>query len=292
MWFTASSREIARRFSQVIKDSIALVYRVNRFINQIVCGDCVASLREFPENVIDLTITSPPFDNLRGYTDGAEFGFPDLAKELYRVTKPGGVVVWVAGDETVDGSETGTSMRQALYFKDEAGFNLHDTMVFRRNSVKHPDKLRYYNCWQYMFVFSKGRPKTINLIRDHRNKTAGKKETAKTQREKDGSFVPKWGIKVKKVRPLYSVRWNVWTYDVGSLIMAEDRLWVEHPAVFPLKLAEDHVRTWTEEGDLVLDPMCGSGMVPIAAKKLKRTYVGLDVSAEYCELSRKRLALY
>lgn len=258
--------------------------------NTITCCNCVLGLKELPAEVVDLTVTSPPYDNLRTY-EGYEFPFEDIATELFRVTKPGGVVVWVVQDQTVDGSETGSSFEQALFFK-KVGFKLHDTMIYLRNAVKHPDKIRYYNCFQYMFVFSKGTPKTVHLIKDHRNKTAGKKETSRSQRESDGKFVERWAFKTQTRRPEYSVRWNVWTYDVGSLIMADDRLWVGHPAIFPLKLAEDHIKSWTNEGDLVLDPMSGSGQTLIAAKKLKRNYLGFDICEDYCKLIEQRLSLY
>lgn len=244
----------------------------------------------FPNAEVDLTVTSPPYDNLRTY-EGYSFDFETIAQQLYRVTKPGGVVVWVVQDETLNGTETGSSFRQALYFK-EVGFNLHDTMIYLRNAVKHPDKQRYYNCFQYMFVFSKGKPKTIELIRDHKNKTAGKKETSRLQREANGKFVERWAYKAQTRRPEYSVRWNVWTYDVGSLVMADDRLWVGHPAIFPLKLAEDHIKSWTQPGDVVLDPMSGSGQTLIAAAKLGRRYVGIDICPDYCALAEKRLEWY
>lgn len=258
--------------------------------NRITSANCVSILEGFSEATIDLTVTSPPYDNLRTY-EGYSFDFESIAKQLYRVTKPGGVVVWVVQDETLNGTETGSSFRQALYFK-EIGFNLHDTMIYLRNAVKHPDKQRYYNCFQYMFVFSKGKPKTINQIRDHKNKTAGKKETSRLQREANGQFVERWAFKEQTRRPEYSVRWNVWQYDVGSLVMAEDRLWVGHPAIFPLKLAEDHIKSWTNPGDVVLDPMCGSGQTLIAAGKLDRHYVGIDICPEYCQLAEKRLEWY
>jgi site-specific DNA-methyltransferase (adenine-specific) len=260
------------------------------YINKVTHCDCVQGMERFPEGSIDLVVTSPPYDDLRQY-QGYNFCYESVAKGLFRVLRPGGVVVWVVGDETVGGSETGTSFKQALYFK-EIGFNLHDTMIYMRNSVKHPDLTRYYNCFQYMFVFSKGKPTTINLIKDHKNKTAGKKETSKLQREKDGSWATRASVKKVVVRPEYSVRWNIWTYDVGSLVMAEDRLWVGHPAIFPLKLPEDHIKSWTNENDIVFDPMCGSGQTLIAAKKLNRRFVGMDICEDYCELSRKRLELY
>ena len=259
-------------------------------LNKILNCECSDGLKKFPADSIDLTVTSPPYDNLRTY-EGFTFDYKPIVQELYRVTKPGGVVVWVVADGVDKGSETGTSFKQALYFK-ECGFNIHDTMIYLRNAVTHPEKYRYYQCFQYMFVLSKGSPKTVNLIRDHKNKTAGKKETTRLQREKDGKFKERWDFKNKKVRPEYSVRWNVWDISVGSLVMADDRLWVGHPGVFPLKLAEDHILSWSNAGDTILDPMCGSGQTLIAAKKLNRNYIGLDISNKYCELAQQRLDLY
>lgn len=259
-------------------------------MNQIKCCNCVDGMKQLPENFIDLTVTSPPYDNLRDYK-GYEFSYELVLSELYRVMKPGGIVVWVVADATIDGSETGTSFHQALYAMN-IGFKLHDTMIYMRNSVTNPSPIRYYSCFQYMFVFSKGKPKTTNLIVDHKNKTAGKKATDKNQRCSDGSWQERSCYKQGKVRPDFSVRWNVWTYDVGSLIMADDREWVAHPAVFPLKLAEDHIKSWSNVGDLVFDPMGGSGQTCIAAKKLGRKYMMMDISEEYCQLASKRLETY
>lgn len=261
-----------------------------RIMNEIRCTNCVDGMNQLPENTIHLTVTSPPYDNLRDY-NGYEFDYKSVLSGLYRVTKPGGVVVWVVADATIDGSETGTSFKQALYAI-EAGFKLHDTMIYMRNSVTNPSPIRYYSCFQYMFVFSKGKPKTTNLIADHKNKTAGKKSTDKNQREPDGTWRERSCFKQSKVRPEFSVRWNVWEYDVGSLVMADDREWVGHPAIFPLKLAEDHIKSWSNEGDLVFDPMGGSGQTCIAAKKLKRQYLMMDISEEYCQLAQRRLDMY
>ena len=201
------------------------------------------------------------------------------------------MVVWVVADATHDGGETGTSFRQSLYAT-SIGFKLWDTMIYLRNSVTNPSKSRYYNCFQYMFVFSKGKPKTINLLKDRKNKTAGKKSNYRKQREADGELHLHTSFKAGIGRPEYSVRWNVWQYDVGSLIMADDREWVGHPAIFPLKLAEDHIKSWSAEGDLVFDPMGGSGQTCIAAKKLNRKFLMMDISEQYCEMARKRLSIY
>ena len=258
--------------------------------NEITCCNCVEGMQKLPEESVDFVITSPPYDDLRDYK-GYTFDHEDVMSGIFKVLKKGGVLVWVVADATHKGSETGTSFKQALYAK-EIGFNIHDTMIYFRNAVTNPSKIRYYNCFQYMFVFSKGRPKTINLIRDKKNKTAGKKAYNRQQREKDGGLHERKNYGNKGVgRPEYSVRWNIWKYNVGSLIMADDRLWRDHPAVYPLKLAEDHIVSWTNEGDVVMDPMCGSGQSCIAAKKLGRDYIGMDISEDYCKIARKRLDL-
>lgn len=246
-------------------------------------------MKGLPDSSIDLTITSPPYDSLRDY-HGFKFDFEGVANQIFRITKDGGVVVWVVKDSVVDGSETGTSFRQALYFKD-LGFRLHDTMVYQRNGITFPDAQRYYNCFEYMFVFSKGKPKTVNLIKDHKNSSAGQKDTG-GERKKNGKLLERWATKVGRIRPEYSARWNVWTYCTGYQHTAPDKLWLDHPAVFPLQLAKDHITSWSNPGDLVLDPMCGSGQTLIAAKTLGRDWLGMDCSEEYCQLARERLDLY
>lgn len=259
-------------------------------MNKIICCNCVEGMAGLKPECVDLTVTSPPFGKLRTYK-GYEFDYEKILQGLLRVTKPGGIVVWVVADQTDNGSESGDSFRQALYAKD-IGFKLHDTMIYMRNSVTNPSPIRYYSCFQYMFVFSKGKPKTTNLIKDHKNKTAGRKATDKHQREPDGSWRERSCYKQQKVRPEYSTRWNVWKYDVGSKCMADDREWVGHPAIFPLKLAEDHIKSWSNLGEVVFDPMSGSGQTVCAAKKLGRNYLGMDISEEYCELIERRLKLY
>jgi len=257
--------------------------------NEIRCCDCVEGMKELPNESIDLTITSPPYDDLRTYK-GYSFDFFAVASELFRVTKTGGVVVWIVKDATVDGSETGTSFRQALGFLD-LGFRLHDTMIYQRNGITFPDDRRYYSCFEYMFVLSKGCPKTINLIKDHKNGRAGTKDRGR-QRKTNGELVERWGNRVGRIVPDFSTRWNVWAYPTGYGNTAPDKLWLKHPAVFPLRLAEDHVRSWSNPGDLVFDPMSGSGQTLIAANRLDRRYLGFDCSSEYCDLARQRLAFY
>lgn len=255
---------------------------MDKYLNKIICGDNVEVLRGFPDECIDLTVTSPPYDNLRTY-NGFDWDFEALANELYRVTKRGGVVVWVVNDATVNGSETGTSFRQALYFRDECGFNLHDTMIYEKNKahVYDPRHHRYKQQFEYMFVFSKGKPQTFNPIEDVPVKNAGQSRWV-SQRLPDGR------IRKDRVVTLgdYQARGNVWRYDTGI----EDRIAYKHPAVFPIQLARDHIVSWSNPGDIVLDPFIGSGTTAKMAALNGRKYIGIDISDEYCELARKRVS--
>jgi len=246
-------------------------------LNKVIQGDCLEVMKDIDDKSIDLTITSPPYDNLRDYK-GYTFNFEGIAKELLRITKDGGVVVWVVGDATIKGSETGTSFKQALYFK-EIGFNLHDTMIYNKNGIPFPDFNRYQQCFEYMFIFSKGKPKTTNLIADRKNKHYGTTISG-CGREKDGSTrkMPGSGNKIKE----FGIRWNVWEITPQKA----NRI---HPAMFPEKLAEDHIKSWSNKGDIVLDPMNGSGTTTKMARLLGRKYIGIEISEEYCEIARQRL---
>jgi site-specific DNA-methyltransferase (adenine-specific) len=255
-------------------------------LNEIIRGNCVDIMREIPDNHIDLTVTSPPYDNLRSYK-GYEFDFESIAKELSRVTKQGGVVVWVVCDSVVDGSETGTSFRQALYFK-EIGFNLHDTMVYQKNGLTFPCPTRYHHCWEYMFVLSKGKPKTVNLIHDRPNSRGGEKISG-TYRDTDNSLKTKSGAKRGKFVKEIGARFNVWKYDNGYMKVTKDKIAYKHPATFPEDLSRDHIISWSNPGDLVLDPMCGAGTTCKMAKLLGRNFIGIDISEEYCQIARERL---
>ena len=258
----------------------------SEYLNKIIVGNCVEVMKNFDDNSIDLTITSPPYDNLRTY-NGYEFPFEDIAKELYRVTKKGGVVVWVVADATIKGSETGTSFKQALYFK-EIGFNLHDTMIFeKQNPIPQIYRKRYTNIFEYMFVFSKGYVKTHNPIMIDtlhgglKLKGTTYKNYSKGYQKREKLAQP---VKDKKIKG------NIWKYVVGK--KAEDQEAKKHPAPFPSALARDHIISWSNEGDIVLDPMCGSGTTCKVALQLKRNYIGIDISDEYCELAKKRINLY
>ena len=241
------------------------------------CMDCVEGLKLIKPNSIDLTVTSPPYDNLRTY-NGYCFDFKSVAKELYRVTKLGGVVVWVVGDATVKGSETGTSFKQALYFKD-CGFNLHDTMIWEKTGML-PTQDRYYNIFEYMFVFSKGKPKAMNFICDHKTTAGGriqKKDACINKgKQKDGvgTFV----------RNEYSRRTNIWRITIGKNKETQG-----HPAPFPEQLAKDHIITWSNEGDVVLDPFSGSGTTHKLALLNNRKFIGFEISQEYIDIETQRL---
>jgi len=251
------------------------------FKNKIIQGDCLEVMKDMSDNIVDLVVTSPPYDNLRDY-QGYTFNFKEIAKELFRVIKDGGVVVWIVGDATIKGSETGTSFKQALYFK-EIGFNLHDTMIYQKSGLTFPEVNRYYPCFEYMFILSNGKPKTVNLIADKINKNPG--GSGGTFRQVNGDLTKGYGHKIKNV----GIRFNIWLYDTGYGKSTTDKMAFEHPATFPEKLASDHIKSWSNKGDLVLDPMNGSGTTTKMAKQLNRKYIGIDISEKYCKIARQRL---
>lgn len=252
-------------------------------INKIYNENCLDTMSNMPDNFIDLVVTSPPYDNLRDYK-GYSFPFEDIAKELYRVTKIGGVVVWVVGDATINGSESGTSFRQALYFK-EIGFNLHDTMIYRKLNPMPVKSNRYLPCFEYMFIFSKEKPKSVNLIRE-KTLATGKEKYTGTQQE-NGKFT-NYG----KHRNLERDKYNVWDIKVGSNQSTKDKLAFKHPAIFPEQLANDHIVSWSNEGDLVYDPFMGSGTTAKMAILNNRKWIGSEMSAEYCEIANERINKY
>jgi DNA modification methylase len=253
-------------------------------IDNIYNEDCLLGLRKMPDNFVDLTITSPPYGELRTY-NGYSFDFENIAKELYRVTKDGGIVVWVCADSVVDGSESGTSFRQALYFK-EIGFNIHDTMIYLKSGSSCPDPTRYFQDFEYIFVFSKGKPKTFNpIMREKKASSIEKKLHRGTIRLADGTLKTVY----RDTRNIYCVHSNVWHYDAGKHKSTKDYYASAHPAIFPEKLAEDNVLSWSNEGDLVLDPFMGSGTTGKMAILNHRHYIGFEISSEYCKIIDRRI---
>jgi DNA modification methylase len=248
-------------------------------LNKIYNEDCLETMKRMPDNFLDLTVTSPPYDNLRNY-NGFVFDFESVAQALFRVTKSGGVVVWVVGDATIKGSETGTSFRQALYFK-EIGFWLYDTMIWSKGCITSPTESRYFNTFEYMFILSKQKPKTLNLLSDRKNITANSLRVKHTnmrqpKRQTTGETF---------VLGDYGRRYNIWDINPYSEFSG-------HPAVFPEALAKDHILSWSNENDLIYDPFGGSGTTAKAAHLLKRNWILSEISDEYVELANKRLEPY
>jgi DNA modification methylase len=251
-------------------------------LNEIYCIDCVEGMKKLPEHSIDLVVTSPPYDDLRNY-NGYKFNFEKIAEGLFRVLKKGGILVWVVGDKIKNGDRSLTSFKQALFFQ-EVGFNVHDVMIYRKKNTPFMRTNAYTNCYEFMFVLSKGKPNTFNPL---------KTKTARNGRERlvfnkgaDGINKKVWG-ELKEEKTLT----NIWDYAVGLHGSTSDKIAFQHTAIFPEKLAEDHILSWTNEGDIVFDPMCGSGTTCKMAKINNRKFIGMDISEEYCELSKSRVNL-
>lgn len=263
--------------------------------NKIYNENCLRTMSRMPDGHIDLTVTSPPYDDMRTYNDritghkekynGHSFPFEEIARELYRVTKQGGVVVWIVNDTCCVGNESGTSFRQALYFK-ECGFNLFDTMIYSkppRGAVGN--NKTYWQAFEYMFILSKGQPKTINLLMDRKNKDARDGDNG-TKRLPNGSLLQlsRGGYGE------YGRRTNIWEYNIGKGHSTDDAFAHQHPAIFPEKLAKDHIHTWSNEGDLVYDPMMGSGTVAKMCIFMARDFIGSEIDKSYCKITEQRIA--
>lgn len=249
-------------------------------------GDCIEIARGL-ECSAHLIVTSPPYDALRRY-GGHRFNFRAVAEASRDMLISGGVLVWVIKDQTVNGSETGTAAFHKLYFKDCLGLNIHDTMIYEKNGHAYPSQNRYYEIFEYMIVFSKGSPKTFNPIKDRENKWYGQKWSNKRSRRnfegdlKDSSWDQAEGER-------FGVRFNSWKYNVGHGYSSKDKIAFKHPAIFPELLAHDHIVSWSNKGNLVLDPMCGSGTVCKQAEKLNRLWIGIEIEEKYCEITAKRI---
>ncbi len=249
-------------------------------INKIYNENCLDTMAKMPDNFIDLTVTSPPYDNLRQYK-GYSFAFEEIAKELFRITKAAGVVIWIVGDATVKGSESGTSFRQALYFK-ELGFNLHDTMIYRKQNYTPLTHKRYEQEWEYMFCFSKGKPKTFNPIKVP-CKYAGQATWGQPNMYKTNNG------ELTKVKQTVindeKIKGNIFEYLVGSTQTGK----IKHPAMFPEQLAADQILSWSNEGDLVYDPFIGSGTTAKMSVLNNRNFIGSEISSEYCNIIEERI---
>ncbi|HMY01207.1 MAG TPA: site-specific DNA-methyltransferase, partial [Agitococcus sp.] len=253
----------------------------------LMLGDCLERMKEIPDGSVDLTVTSPPYDNLRTYNNTLDWGehvWKPVLRELFRVTKQGGVVVWIVNDATIKGSETGTSFRQALYAK-EIGFNLHDTMIWNKGNFTAVGALKTSYCpvFEYMFIFSKKKPKTFNPIKDRKNKRFGDKYH-QTVRQADGTTKDGHGKGKKRIAE-YGQRHNIWlNYPEQSNTKRC------HPAQYPENLVKDHLMTWSNEGETVLDCFMGSGTTGVACKNLNRKFIGIEKDETYFKIAQDRIA--
>lgn len=257
-------------------------------LNKIYNENCLDTMAKMPDCFVDLVVTSPPYDDLRNYK-GFAFDVKEISEQLYRIMKIGGVVVWVVGDATKNGCESGTSFRQALAFID-AGFNLSDTMIFEKKNPLPTDKTyRYYQCFEFMFVFSKGQPKTFNPLTEP---TTGIRKTYKSSWGRD--IDDKMIISTGKQRTVADekIRRNIWEYGISLNVATTDKIAFEHPAIFPEQLAEDHILSWSNEGDVVYDCFGGSGTTAKMAHKNKRNWILSEISIEYAAIAEKRIAPY
>ena len=243
----------------------------------IIHGDCLDIMPTLESKSIELTVTSPPYDNLRTYNGNSQFDFEGIAEELFRVTKDGGVVVWVVGDENKQFCESLSSFKQAIYFVEGAGFKLLDTMIYHKANYApaYPSIKRYANTFEYMFVFVKGKPKAFNPIQKEKVRN---KEEKVAYRQKDGTLKRKVKMKGRDTKDAS----NVWEFAVGGNLTG-------HPAVFPEQLATDHILSWSNEGDTVLDPFAGSGTTGIAALNTGRKFILIEKDASYCEIIKNRI---
>ena len=260
---------------------------------KLIQGNCLEKMKDIANGSIDLTVTSPPYDNLRTYNDNNkqwdEHVWKQTIKELYRVTKFGRVVVWIVCDATINGSETGTSFKQALWAM-QCGFKLHDTMIWNKGSCRYPETNRYYPTFEFMFIFSKGIPLVSNLIQDRRNIYSGSKIARKRQmRKPNGEIVENSAYKKDKNRKVkdIGIRYNILNICVSA--SENDKKALLHPASFPKKLANDHILSWSNKGETILDPFMGSGTTGVACKLQRRNFIGIELDPEYFKMAEKRI---
>jgi len=253
-------------------------------MNEIICGNNIEVMKKMESNSVDLVVTSPPYDKMRTYK-GFIYSEENTSKELFRIMTPGATLIYVIGDSTADGCESMTSFKCALQFV-KTGFNLFDTMIYAKKGITVPSNVRYHQSFEYMFWFTKGKPKTFNPIKDRKNIWAGSYNWGKTtKRQADGSLVEG----PRKQIAEYSMRGNIWEYSVGKGNSTRDERAYEHPAIFPEALAKDLITSFSNVGDVVLDPFNGSGTTTKMAQDLERKFIGIDISEEYCDIARSRL---
>jgi len=262
-------------------------------VNTIFNQNCIEGMESLPAGCANLCVTSPPYDDLRTYNDSSKWDFEvfkEVAQSLTRVITPGGVIMWNVGDATVKGGESGSSFRQALYFMEECGLRLHDTMIYEKTGIPFaagPKSVRYSQAFEYCFVLSKGKPKTVNIIMDKPNAWAGHTSWgAAKARKKDGSQT-NTTKKTKEIRE-FGARTNIWRIKNSGGFGQSDSNAYKHPATMPEELARGHILSWSNPNDLVIDPFMGSGTTALVAKQENRNYIGFEIDREYFEICQSR----
>ena len=267
-------------------------------LNQVRNENCLDTMKLMKDNFVDLTVTSPPYDDLRTYK-GFKLPIKEIAKELYRVTKLGGVVVWVVNDKTKNYCESLTSFKTAILFVEDCGFNLHDTMIYKRQAA-FPDVVRYYQEFEYMFVFSKGKPKTFNPLKQLKSEGTLKRHKDKDpgiggERQKDGTLKKQnnnaYKRKTEANKNDLRIKSNVWDIQTGNMKSTKDKIAFKHPAIFPEQLANDHILSWSNEGDIVYDCFAGSGTTAKMSILNNRKWIASEMSSEYCDIIKERIKL-
>ena len=260
---------------------MAVQLTITKLRNKVITANCVQFMKnQMKKNTVDLVVTSPPYDDLRDYR-GYSFLFDGIVSGLYRVLKPGGVIVWVVGDK-INGGRSLTSLKQTIAFA-EAGFTVHDIMIYKKKNTPFMRSNAYTNCYELMVILSKGKPKTFNPIMEKTVRNGF--EMLVSNKKSDGI-----NRKVKAKLNKEKVRSNIWEYAVGLGGTTNDRYAFKHPAMFPEKLAREQILSWSNPGDLVYDPMCGAGTTLKMAAEQNRYYLGTEISREYTKIARKRVS--
>lgn len=259
-------------------------------VNKLYLGDAIEILPQINGESIDLVLCSPPYDKIRNYSGAINsFKFEPLALEIIRVLKLGGIIIWVVNDQYINGSRSLTSFKQCLFFKEQCGLNVHDIMIYQKSGFNFPANNRYHQTYEYMLCLSKGTPKTFNPLLDRKNKYPGQKAHGRHRGHNENDY--KDMSQIVKAKPIgeYGKRTNVWYYKVGGGNVTKDKIAYKHPAIFPEELAKDHILSWTNPSDIVLDPLAGSGTTLKMAKLLNRNWLGIEVNPSYYNIAMERL---
>jgi len=267
---------------------------MNLSLNETHLMNCIDGMQLMDAESVDLVVTSPPYDDLRTYNDSSKWDhevFKSVADNLTRVLKTGGVIMWNVNDATVKGSETGSSFRQCLYFMDQCGLRLHDTMIYEKTGTAFTSghkSVRYTQIFEYCFILSKGKPKTINLIQDKKNAWAGYTSFGNAKTRKQDGTMHDPGKKSKVIRE-YGVRTNIWKIKNSGGFGQSSKASYKHPATMPEELARGHVLTWSDKNDLILDPFMGAGTTAQVCLEENRNFIGFEIDETYHQMCAERV---